>query len=277
MAVHPLHDLFRLVDTEMAADGTVSQRELHCLYCPKAWQLHKHSAGKRQRKWRLVNFYILRNHVQQKCNHGSEDLRSVAATPNKDEAQARVAEIRAQNRPWPPLAPNQLAAPDQAASAAAASQSPIPQHSRMPCAVSMLQPEQRVGLPGGDMPASPSKRRRTMDDNICTSGASSIMKRGCKWVYLVDENARIVANWDATDVGAWRKHMPWGESDSERFNNLLSKLVCTAGCAVRIVASGAVLAQMVHPHCMLRSAAPFSRRIIHSGLAEQAQEWTRQH
>ena len=112
MAVHPLHDLFHLVDTEMAADGTVSQRELHCLYCPKAWQIHKHSTGKRQGKWRLVNFDILRNHVQQKCNHGSEDIRSVAATSNKDEAHARVAEIRAQDRLWPPLAPNQLAAPD---------------------------------------------------------------------------------------------------------------------------------------------------------------------
>ena len=71
--------------------------------------------------------------------------------------------------------------------------------------------------------------------------------------------------------------MPRKESDSERFNTLLGKLVCTTGCAVRLVASGAVseLAQLMHPDCVPRSAVTFSQTII-PALAKEAQTWGRQ-
>jgi hypothetical protein len=96
-------------------------------------------------------------------------------------------------------------------------------------------------------------------------------------VYILNGNGQLVADWNAADRDAWLEHMPWEERDNEQLNTLLGKLVCTAGCAVRIVASGAVraLAKMVHPHSVVRAVSTFTRSII-PALAREAQKWTRQ-
>jgi Protein of unknown function (DUF 659) len=276
MTTHPLHALFGLVDTETAADGTALQREMRCCYCAKTWRPHKHSTGERLGKWRAISFGMLREHMLQECNHNSDDILSVARAASKDEANACVARIRAHNRCWPPPATvvrDPLAVPDQVAGAA--SQSLIPRRSRVLHSASTLQPDRCVDSFADDMCVSPSKRRRITSDAMLDNGSSAV-QHNRRWVYLMGDDNRPIADWDAADVDAWRRYMPWGESDNERFNTLLGKLVCTAGCAIRVVASGAVraLAQMVHPRCILRSAATFARRII-PVLAQEAQAWNR--
>src|SRR5262249_39198152 len=158
-AIHPLHDLFTHVDAAWAADGTTLQRELRCNYCAKTWPLHKYSTGKRAGKWRAVSFDRQRDHMLQECNHGSDDIPSVASAAKKD-VHACVASIRAQNRRWPPSR-GQLTELDQVA--AVASQSLALQRSSMPRSVSMLQPNQHVDSGADDMDVSPRKKHCTND------------------------------------------------------------------------------------------------------------------
>ena len=155
--------------------------------------------------------------------------------------------------PKPELTRDQLADPDQAADAASQSQ-----RSCTP------QPDRRVGSFADGKEVSSSKKRRVVSDHTCSGGLPFIMQRGREWVYLVDGQGIVIDDWDAADVGKWRKHMPWGKSENEQFNTLLGKLVCTVGCARRVVASGAVraLAHMMHPRCVLESASTFARSII---------------
>jgi len=80
----------------------------------------------------------------------------------------------------------------------------------------MLQPDQHVDSFADDGILSPSKRRPTMPDAVLDNGSSTFaVQHDPNWVYLVDEDARLITNWAADDVDAWRKHMPWRESNED--------------------------------------------------------------
>ena len=277
MTIHPLHKLFSTADTLKASDGTVLQRELRCKYCPKTWELHRYPSGPRQGKWRVVELNQLRRHLRDECDYsGNDDILSVASATNVRDAFARVGEIRrVHGRPWPPpLSPPATSARDQpTVTAAAASQSPA---SQSPRTTSTLQQDQRFGFVV-DTPMSPSEGHRTTPSAMPHDGPSTLPCHDRDWVYLLNRNGRAIADWDAADRGAWLEHMPWGEEDNDQLNTLLGKLVCTTGCAIRILASRAVcaLTKMVHPSSVVRSVSTFTRSII-PALAKEAQEWVRQ-
>ena len=55
-----------------------------------------------------------------------------------------------------------------------------------------------------------------MPDAVLDNGSSTFaVQHDPNWVYLVDEDARLITNWAADDVDAWRKHMPWRESNED--------------------------------------------------------------
>ena len=120
MAAHPIHALFTPADIETAADGTVLRHELRCNYCRKPWELHRYPTGKRRGKWRPVDPKLLHEHLLRGCNHNSDDIRNVASAATKEEANARVADIRTHNRPWPP--PTTIACDQPMVTATVASQ-----------------------------------------------------------------------------------------------------------------------------------------------------------
>jgi len=128
-----------------------------------------------------------------------------------------------------------------------------------------------------DTCVSPVKRRCSMSDAMLHGGSSFVVQRGRDWMYFVDGSGQLRADWDAADIDAWREHMPWEEKDDERINTLLGKVVCTTGCALRVVASVAVdeLIKEVHPRCTLWSESTFSHSII-PALARIARDWCKQ-
>jgi hypothetical protein len=270
MTTHPIHELFTEVDIETTADGTVLQRELRCNYCQTVFQVRRHRSGDRQDKSRVIQPSRLCNHMRRKCNHSNDDILSVASAVDMNDALARVVEIKAQGRPWPPPPTSARDQPTMAASAA--SQSPTPWS---PCSTSTLQPDERVSLSAYDASVSSLKRRRAMSGAVPGDSPSSVAQHDRPWVYLVDSNGRIAAEWDVKDVDAWRRHTPWGKNDDKRLNTLLGKLVCAAGCSIRLVASNAMqaLANMVHPRAKVRRVSTFTRTIIHA-LAKEAKVWS---
>lgn len=80
MAAHPLHALFTLVDTDVAADGTALQSELRCKYCGNKWKLSQYPPGKRQGKWKAIDLEKLRKHMEQQCSHNNDFFPTVYST-----------------------------------------------------------------------------------------------------------------------------------------------------------------------------------------------------
>ena len=98
MVAHPLHELFTTVDIETADDGTVLQRELHCNYCARVWNICQHQ-GKGRAAW----LGTLRDHMARECNHNSSDIHTVTLAISLNNVHAYVARMKALHRCWPPL------------------------------------------------------------------------------------------------------------------------------------------------------------------------------
>jgi hypothetical protein len=188
MPTHPLHELFRTVDTQKDADSTTLQCLLCCNYCQRTWELHQYPSGERQGKWRVVEFSQLRFHMLNECDYcGNDDIHSVASATSKREAFARVEEIRrVHNRPWPPLpSPPATSAHDQlTVTATAASQSLAPQGPRT---ASTLQQDQLPGLLAGNTFMSPSERHCMTSGAMTDDGLFTLPRHNCRWVYILNK------------------------------------------------------------------------------------------
>jgi hypothetical protein len=131
------------------------------------------------------------------------DIHSVASATNKRDALARVEEIRrVHNRLWPP--PVSSARNQPTVTATAASQSLAPQN---PCTTSTLQQDQLFRF--FDDHTSMASERHMTSGAMPHDGSSTFPRYDCKWGYVLDGNGQVVVDWDATDRGAWLKHMPW--------------------------------------------------------------------